>query len=196
MSSSFYVRHLPHWQPPDKSIFLTWRLFGSLPKGVASRLREQRKASPGRNFLKADRALDKAQEGPLWLRDPAIAQCVLRSLLRGERELNQYALHAYVIMPNHVHVLLNPLCTLERITNGLKGVTAMEANRILGQTGKHFWQDESYDHWIRDGAQYDRVRSYIERNPVIAGLAKNPEDWPWSSASRTATPGCTAFKLF
>jgi len=189
MSSSFYVRHLPHWQPPDKSIFLTWRLFGSLPKGVASRLREQRKASPGRNFLKADRALDKAQEGPLWLRDPAIAQCVLRSLLRGERELNQYALHAYVIMPNHVHVLLNPFCTLERITNGLKGVTAMEANRILGQTGKHFWQDESYDHWIRDGVQYDRVRSYIERNPVTAGLAKNPEDWPWSSASRTATPG-------
>jgi REP element-mobilizing transposase RayT len=92
-------------------------------------------------------------------------------------------------MPNHVHVLLNPFCTLERITNGLKGVTAMEANRILGQTGKHFWQDESYDHWIRDGVQYDRVRSYIERNPVTAGLAKNPEDWPWSSASRTATPG-------
>ena len=79
-------------------------------------------------------------------------------------------------MPNHVHVLLDPAISLERITNSLKGVTAREANRILGRTGEHFWQDESFDHWIRNGAEFDRVRLYIERNPVTAGLVKNPED--------------------
>lgn len=93
-------------------------------------------------------------------------------------------------MPNHVHVLLDPFISLERITNGLKGVAAREANQILGRVGKHFWQDETFDHWIRNGIQYDRVRVYIERNPVAAGLVKNSEDWPWSSASKTATLDC------
>lgn len=187
---SFYVRHLPHWQPPDKSIFLTWRLFGSLPKEVIARLREQRDSSDGKNFVRADRALDKARSGPQWLAEAEIARCVIAALHRGDHELRQYDLGAFVIMPNHVHVLLNPLYDLERITNGLKGVTARDANRILGRTGKHFWQDETYDHWIRDGAQFDRVRHYIEKIPVAAGLVKKPEDWPWSSASGAATLGC------
>jgi hypothetical protein len=53
----------------------------------------------------------------------------------------------------------------------------------LNRTGAPFWQDESFDHWIRDPAEAVRIRSYIERNPVVAGLAKRAEDWPWSSAS-------------
>jgi len=186
----YYVRHLPHWNPGGRTIFLTWRLYGSLPADVLAQLQRQRSASAGKDFLKADRALDKARAGPLWLNEPRIAKCVVDALYRGERELHQYSLRAFAVMPNHVHVLLDPSISLERITNGLKGVTAREANQILGRTGKHFWQDETFDHWIRNGTQYDRVRLYIERNPVAAGLVKNPEDWPWSSASRTATLGC------
>ncbi|HXC32142.1 MAG TPA: transposase [Verrucomicrobiae bacterium] len=150
------------------------------------RLRQERRFSSGKNFVRADRALDKARAGPQWLKEPEIASRVVAALYRGDHKLRQYALYSFVVMPNHVHVLLNPCLELERITNGLKGATAREANRVLGRTGHHFWQDESYDHWIRDSAQFDRVRLYIERNPVAAGLVEQPEDWPWSSASRTA----------
>jgi putative DNA methylase len=93
-------------------------------------------------------------------------------------------LHAYVVMRNHVHVLLDPHVPLRRITGGIKGVSARDANGALGRTGKAFWQDESFDHWIRDSAQFERIRTYIEHNPVKAGLAARPEDWRWSSAHK------------
>jgi alkanesulfonate monooxygenase SsuD/methylene tetrahydromethanopterin reductase-like flavin-dependent oxidoreductase (luciferase family) len=51
-------------------------------------------------------------------------------------------------------------------------------------TGERFWQDESFDHWVRDPAEWQKIRAYIERNPVSAGLVAKPEEWPWSSASR------------
>jgi REP element-mobilizing transposase RayT len=186
----YYARHLPHWNPGERTIFLTWRLYGSLPEDVMERLRRLRGRSPGKNFVMADRALDKAGAGPVWLNEPQIARCVVAALYRGERQLHQYGLRAFAVMPNHVHVLLDPRIPLARITNGLKGVTAREANAILGRTGIHFWQDESFDHWIRNGQELERVRLYIEANPVAAGLVESPEDWPWSSASKTATPGC------
>jgi putative transposase len=186
----YHVRHLPHWNPGERTIFLTWRLFGSLPIDVIAKLRRERGSSAGKDFAKADRVLDEARAGPLWLNEPSIARCVVAAIYRGDRELHQYTLRAFAVMPNHVHALLDPSISLQRITNGLKGVTAREANQILGRTGKHFWQDETFDHWIRNGAQSDRARLYIERNPVAAGLVKNPEDWPWSSASRTATLSC------
>lgn len=85
-------------------------------------------------------------------------------------------------MPNHVHVLIGPKTSLARITNGIKGVSARDANRILGRQGKRFWQDESFDHWVRSAAEFERIRAYIEHNPVSAGLVARPEDWPWSSA--------------
>ena len=71
-----------------------------------------------------------------------------------------------------------------RITRGIKGVSARDANAVLGCPGQPFWQDESFDHWIRDGSEFERVRAYIEWNPVAAGLAARPEEWPWSSASK------------
>ena len=64
----------------------------------------------------------------------------------------------------------------------LKGSTARQANLILGRTGEAFWQDESFDHRVRDEVELDRIVRYVEHNPVSAGLAANPRDWPWSSA--------------
>lgn len=144
---------------------------------------EKLKGEPGKQFLAADRRLDAAATGPLWLSDPEIAGYVVDSLIRGA-ELGHYFLHAYVVMSNHVHVLLDPLVPLRRITGGIKGVSARDANGTLGRTGKPFWQDESFDHWIRDRAQFERVRTYIERNPVKAGLVVRPKDWKWSSAHK------------
>jgi putative transposase len=179
---SYYERNLPHWHPAGKSIFVTWRLFGSLPRAVLARIKKQRD-DPGKQFLVFDECLDSGKCGPLWLLDQEIAGYVHDALIRGA-ELGRYCLHAWVIMPNHVHVLLELRVPLQRVTGTLKGVSARDANATLGRVGKPFWQDESFDHWIRDSSQFERIRSYIERNPVKAGLAKKPEDWLWSSAHK------------
>lgn len=71
---------------------------------------------------------------------------------------------------------------ISRITQGLKGYVAREANRWLGRTGQTFWQDESYDHWARDEAELARIVTYTESDPVRCGLVARPEDWRWSSA--------------
>ena len=164
--------------------FLTWRLFGSLPASFFSRLREIRTFSAGEEFRRADARLDRADAGPVWLKDPRVAECIVQKLVDGDTALQQFSLHAYVIMSNHVHVLLTPKVPVRRLTNSLKGVTARTANKILQHSGEHFWQDESYDHWCRSLAEFARIRDYIERNPVTAGLVSHAKDWPWSSAHR------------
>ena len=88
-------------------------------------------------------------------------------------------------MANHVHVVLTPKVPLARITRGIKRYTASKANEILGRSGKRFWQEESFDHWVRDETEFFRIKAYIEQNPVKAGLVSKPEDWQWSSASRS-----------
>jgi len=178
---TYYARNLPHWHPDGRAVFLTWRLSGSLPRAFLERL-GRLKTNPGSQFLEADRRLDAAQSGPMWLAKPEVAECVVSTLRRGERELGQYALHAFVVMASHVHVLIQPAAPLARITNGIKGVSAREANRILGRVGQPFWQDESSDRWVRGPAGMERVVRYIEWNPVKAGLVETPEDWAWSSA--------------
>jgi REP element-mobilizing transposase RayT len=93
-----------------------------------------------------------------------------------------YDLHAYVIMPNHVHVVWEPKVSMSRILQWLKGVTAKRAKRILRLDAKAFWQVESYDRWIRSGSELRNVIRYVEWNPVKAGLVASIGEWPWSSA--------------
>jgi putative transposase len=106
------------------------------------------------------------------------------ALQKGANDLNHYNLHAYAIMANHVHILITPQVPLSPIMKAIKGVTARNANKLLNRTGKVFWQDASFDHWTRDEAEENKIRRYIENNPVKAHLVVNPEDWPWSSAKR------------
>ena len=98
------------------------------------------------------------------------------------RDLRTYQLHAFVVMPNHVHLLMTPLMAVSKVMQPLKRFTAREGNRMLGLTGQPFWQDESYDRLARNGTEFERIVRYIERNPVTAGLAATPEMFPWSSA--------------
>ena len=118
-----------------------------------------------RSFLDFDREADKAAYGPVWLRDPRIASLVAKALLYGESGRNFYQLRAWVIMPNHVHVILKPKTSLATITRGLKGSTARQANLILGRTGEPFWQDESFDHRVRDEAELENLVNYVQHNP-------------------------------
>jgi type I restriction enzyme R subunit/putative DNA methylase len=91
-------------------------------------------------------------------------------------------------MPNHVHLLILPQVSVPVLMRWLKGSTAREANRILGRTGQPFWQDESWDHYLRNSDQLNRTVAYIEGNPVSAGLVGLAELWPWSSAGWQAKP--------
>jgi putative transposase len=77
---------------------------------------------------------------------------------------------------------MTPLADVSKLIQSLKRFTAREGNRILGLTGRSFWQDESYDRLVRNRTEFQRIASYIEMNPVKCGLATAPEEFPWSSA--------------
>ena len=98
------------------------------------------------------------------------------------RDRRAYRLHAFVVMPNHVHLLITPLEVVPKVMQSFKRFTAREGNRMLGLTGQPFWQDESYDRLVRNDTEFERIVHYIETNPVKAGLAAAPEESPWSSA--------------
>ena len=106
----------------------------------------------------------------------------MSSIVRGADELGHYEKHAWVVMPNHVHLLITPLTNVPKLLGSLKAATAKHANLLLGRTGKPFWQDESYDRVVRTNDEFVRIQSYIENNPVRAGLADTPQQHQWSSA--------------
>ena len=179
---SYCERHLPHWQPEGAALFLTWRWHGSLPKTVE--ILEHR--SPGKAFVAMDRKLDGAATGTRWLHyervDERVAQVVADALRYGERQLGLYQLRAWVPMVHHVHILIYPEARLSRIAEAVKNHAARQAHAILGRTGSPFWQDQSYDHWVRGPEEWAKIVRYMEKNPVVAGLVSRAEDWPWSSA--------------
>ncbi len=84
-------------------------------------------------------------------------------------------------MPNHVHLLATPKVAIRRWLGPLKGFTSYRANHLLGTHGKAFWQDESYDHLVRSASEFERISTYIEQNPVTAGLVAMAHEFPWSS---------------
>jgi REP element-mobilizing transposase RayT len=125
--------------------------------------------------------MDNPKQGPMYLQQPEFAKVVVASIHKGV-ELGHYELGAYVVMPNHVHLLVRPLVAPDRLLRSLKGATARAANLLLGQTGEPFWQKESYDHWVRNDGEFLKIRAYIENSPVKAGLVLRPEEFRWSSA--------------
>ena len=150
----FYERRLPHLHVLGEPLFVTFRLYGSLP---ANRIFPRQNLKSGRTFVAMDRLLGSARSGPLYLRQPKIAKMVVQTVHDGESRFRRYELHAFVVMPNHVHLLVTPKVTAQKWLGPLKGFTAHEAIRILGLHNTPFWQDESYDHLIRDGG-FDRIK--------------------------------------
>jgi len=148
----------------------------------------------GEAFVAFDQKLDSANTGPVWLKNPQVAESVSRVLLSGMSEWRLYDLLAWVVMANHVHVLIRPLVPLPKALMNIKSASARFANATLERTGEPFWQDESYDHWVRSDRERNSIIRYIHRNPVSAGLVTEPEHWPWSSAGwqRMALPHSTA----
>jgi REP-associated tyrosine transposase len=93
--------------------------------------------------------------------------------------------HAAVVMPDHVHLLLTPLrdrdgrlFSLAEILQAIKGASAHSVNRLLARHGP-VWQEESFDHVLRSNESFDQKLEYIRQNPVRRGLVIKPEDYPW-----------------
>lgn len=173
-----YRRRLPHLDTPGSPAFVTWRLGGSLPQ---ERVFSREHVTSGEAFIALDQLLDTARSGPVYLRQPEIAELVSQQL-RIACSNGLCSLHAYVVMPNHVHVLWTPEVSLPVLIRSVKGPTARLANQLLGRTGKSFWQEEYFDRLVRNDAEFSKIRRYIEWNPVRAALVSNPEDFQWSSA--------------
>jgi REP element-mobilizing transposase RayT len=176
--------YIPHFEGGEVVQFLTFRLADSMPQKVLDRWRtelSQRTERERTLFRKRiERYLDQGY-GECWLRDERIAGMIEQTLvLHSERK---YKLSSWVIMPNHVHVLLKPFEDVElgKITHSIKSFTAHEGNRILNRRGK-FWQPEVFDRYIRNSEHFANVIRYIENNPVKARLCSDPSDWRYSSA--------------
>jgi len=207
-----YRRNLPHIQPSGATLFVTFRLAGTLPLLVVESLRQEAElkeqqikqtADPAerdkllyeehkRQFGRYDVLLDSCAHGPTWLKQPEIAQIVQSSIHFLDQKI--YDLDTYTIMSNHVHLIVTPLedengvtIALQRIMYSLKRFTATKANKILQRHGR-FWQHESYDHIVRDEAELQRIRRYILLNSVKTGLVENERDWPYSWAKWWTDP--------
>ncbi|GAB3581575.1 REP-associated tyrosine transposase [Hymenobacter daeguensis] len=199
---TYYRRNMPHIVPPGATLFITFRLAGSLPAAAVQQLQAELEAAldtisqaiPADEqpaaahrarkayFGQFDAQLDGSASGPDWLRQPAVAALVKRELdLLPELQINVLS---YCIMPNHVHVVLQlpegPDVAFGKLMQRLKGRTAYAANKLLGRRGP-FWQHESYDHLVRGTRELARINSYVVMNPVKAGLVENWEEWPFTA---------------
>ena len=132
--------------------------------------------------MRIDQYLDQGH-GSCWLSDDRVALIVKNALLQFDGE--RYRQLAWVIMPNHVHTMIEVFdgFPLDRVVHSWKSFTAKQANKILGRRGR-FWSADYFDRFIRDDKHLSAVATYIEDNPVKAGLIHVARDWPWSSTSR------------
>src|SRR5208282_2041486 len=102
-------------------------------------------------------------------------------VLLNYRSQEKYLLHEFVLMPDHLHLLITPLLTLERALQLIKGGFSFRAKKELGFQGE-IWEKSFYDRRVRDWQEYCAFRQYIQRNPVQRCLVLIPEDYPYSSA--------------
>jgi len=171
---------LPHWRQNQAAYFVTYRLHDSIPDVMMTAWREQRdhwceehplpwsmdtEAAYHRRFSSAiDRHLDDGH-GSCLLQESANAGIVAGAFRHYDQR--KYILHAWVIMPNHVHVLVSPgeSGSMNRIVAGWKRFTGTTINARTGASGA-FWQKDYFDRLIRDWDHFVNVARYIRLNPV------------------------------
>lgn len=214
-------RRLPHREQPGCTYFVTWRLADSVPADLIQQWKTERSVfhhthpkpwseetwrEYSRNFERRLERWSDEGHGACHFRHENLRKVVCTSFRHFDQQ--RYDLVSYVVMPNHVHVLLRPYagtpaesvgeipasaslrsqnraepflhpCSLAGILKAWKGFTAREINRALGRAGT-LWMDESFDHAVRSEAQWLKFRDYIRDNPKNAGLREN--EWSWWDA--------------
>jgi putative transposase len=214
---TFRHRHLPHWDVPGAIFFVTACLEGSIPaqglldirtyeSNLARRPRPKGLSESDWGlrrwklvFARAEQWLD-LNPSIRHLADAELAGIVAKALFffAGTR----YDLLSFVVMPSHFHWVFRPLeswiqslepdtckrTPRERIMHSIKRYTAEHCNQRLRAQGR-FWQQESYDHWVRDVDELERIINYVEYNPVKAGLVPDAKLWRFRSAQRREALG-------
>jgi REP element-mobilizing transposase RayT len=181
--------YLPHFNSSGVIQFITIRLADSLPRHVCAALQaelgrlEADGAAPQlveQQWRKRTEALLDAGYGACVLAREEVAEIVVKSI--GILVVNGHEVLRWVVMPNHVHLLLKLQhgFELSSVIRSFKGRTGREVNRVLGSTGR-FWYPEFFDRYIRDADHLDRVVGYIDDNPVRAGLVTKASDWRFGS---------------
>ena len=176
-------RGVPHFDSPEVPQFITFRTADSLPREIA---RARRGEGDAAHRQRIEAALD-AGAGARALAREDVARAVVDALLHGDGQTHE--LQAFVVMPNHVHVLTIPRRG-ERLAEVVGGWKSVSSRRILAilRCPSPFWQRDYFDRFIRDADHFERARAYIENNPVTAALASRAEDWKFGSA-RMREPG-------
>jgi REP element-mobilizing transposase RayT len=172
--------YLPHRDEPGLVQFVTFHLADSFPSALRSEWEAMLRIEDDRERrLQLETYLDRGG-GKCLLRKAEIARLVEECLFHHHSKW--YDLHAWVVMPNHVHLLIEPTeASLSKIIQELKRYTSREANKILRRTGA-LWSGDYFDTYMRDSKHQLQTRNYIENNPVKALLVRAPAEWPWSSA--------------
>lgn len=179
-----YQRHLPHWRQTGATYFVTFRLADSIPQTQLLALRrwranwerehpEPRSEADWEHLAReitsqTERYLDEGY-GECLLGTPKGLSLISDSLLKFQG--TQYFTSCFVVMPNHVHLVIQPFegFELETILKNAKGYVARQLNHQFGREGT-VWAEESYDRIVRDEEHLWRVIQYLGRNPEMAGL--------------------------
>lgn len=172
--------YLPHFDAPNVTQFVTFMLHDSFPvtrRPEWETVLKESDVSVRRRKLEA--WLDRGHGG-CWMLRKDVASVVEEILLAGDGK--NFQLEAWVIMPNHVHLVVNVWdVPLSKLLNSWKGKSARAVNRILKRNGP-FWGREYFDTLIRNDEHFGRAVRYIENNPVKAGFVTDTMNWPWGSA--------------
>jgi len=198
----WYRRFLPHRDEPSLVQFITYRLADSIPQYLLTQLKaELESIPPERQSLEYRKRIENwldAGYGSCLLREPQAAEVVVNNWKHFDGKC--YDLIAWVVMPNHVHVLIKPLhgCSLAKIVQSWKSFTArkilsLNQSRASARgsqdthsvpvASKPFWMREFWDRYMRDENHLLKTVEYIHNNPVKAGLIEQPDQWLWSSAA-------------
>jgi REP element-mobilizing transposase RayT len=194
-TGTFTRRNLPHIYYPEGTYFITYRLHDSIPINLITELKKKYENSyeepsirEKRIFKKYDELLDKgcSLEGNINLTDPAIAK--INQQVIHQYDGKDYTLVCYCIMPNHIHLvftLLEENRGISKIMKSIKGVSAREYNKHMGKSGI-VWQDESYDHIVRNEKELFNIIRYVINNPVKANFVTTWQNWEWTYVAQNS----------
>jgi REP element-mobilizing transposase RayT len=196
----YHSRSLPHLFDINKPVLITFRLKFSLPKSIESELLNRKrewndslktlssgerqsklKSKDYQLFLWFDELIAGSVETPDLLSDNRCIEIISHALHYHDNV--RYQLLAFCIMPNHVHVIINPLLqdndiifSISHITYTWKKYSATQINKHMQMKGS-LWQSESYDHLIRDQKELFHYLEYVMENPIKAGLVSKWYEW-------------------
>ncbi|MEH6566969.1 MAG: transposase [Halopseudomonas sp.] len=197
----YVARRLPHFDTAGTLQFVSFRLADSLPAQVLAAFEHELQELPRSARTIAMRAriesyLDQGY-GCCLLARPEMAATLCQAF--NHYHDRRYRLLAWCIMPNHVHILIEPQASLPRIVQAWKSWSARwafqhAAELKLDMPQNGFWMHGYWDRYIRDEAHFHAAVSYIHENPVKAGLCKVASDWAWSSASAKLNPAVCGLK--